>query len=293
MVAYSRLLIFWFPPEKSSGTRQIWSSAERPRQITRVLPARAIRSPDATACFCATGVPRRSWQDPAGRRVKQMDLARLRQQETAVRPTFGFSDGSTRAMAGVAAISKWIRVSEPSGSTSLICTAIPEAPAGTTSKCSGRTPTTPLPAADFSRARSAASRGAACAVRKHRDIATQFDREEIHRRRADEAGDELVRRPLVDRLGRVVLLHDAALQDHDPVGHRHGLDLVVGDEDHRRLQLLRQRLDLRPHLRRAISHRGWTSGSSNRNTCGLRTMARPMATRWRWPPESSFGLRSR
>src|SRR6266702_1168779 len=27
------------------------------------------------------------------------------------------------------------------------------------------------------------------------------------------------------------------------------------------------------------------SGSSNRNTCGSRTMARPMATRWRWPPE--------
>ncbi len=34
------------------------------------------------------------------------------------------------------------------------------------------------------------------------------------------------------------------------------------------------------------------SGSSNRNTCGWRTMARPMATRWRWPPESSRGLRS-
>ena len=29
-----------------------------------------------------------------------------------------------------------------------------------------------------------------------------------------------------------------------------------------------------------------------RNTLGLRTMARPMATRWRWPPESAFGLRS-
>ena len=35
------------------------------------------------------------------------------------------------------------------------------------------------------------------------------------------------------------------------------------------------------------------SGSSNRNTCGLRTMARPIATRWRWPPESSRGLRCR
>ncbi len=33
------------------------------------------------------------------------------------------------------------------------------------------------------------------------------------------------------------------------------------------------------------------SGSSNRNTCGWRTIARPIATRWRWPPESWRGLR--
>ena len=34
------------------------------------------------------------------------------------------------------------------------------------------------------------------------------------------------------------------------------------------------------------------SGSSNRNTEGWRTMARPIATRWRWPPDNSRGLRS-
>ena len=34
------------------------------------------------------------------------------------------------------------------------------------------------------------------------------------------------------------------------------------------------------------------SGSSNRNTCGCLTMARPIATRCRWPPDSSFGCRS-
>ena len=33
------------------------------------------------------------------------------------------------------------------------------------------------------------------------------------------------------------------------------------------------------------------SGSSNRNTAGWRTMARPIATRWRCPPESSRGER--
>ena len=30
-----------------------------------------------------------------------------------------------------------------------------------------------------------------------------------------------------------------------------------------------------------------------RKTWGSRTIARPIATRWRWPPESAFGLRSR
>ena len=34
------------------------------------------------------------------------------------------------------------------------------------------------------------------------------------------------------------------------------------------------------------------SGSSIRNTCGSRTIARPIATRWRCPPESARGLRS-
>ena len=35
------------------------------------------------------------------------------------------------------------------------------------------------------------------------------------------------------------------------------------------------------------------SGSSIRNTDGSRTIARPIATRWRWPPERLAGLRSR
>ena len=35
------------------------------------------------------------------------------------------------------------------------------------------------------------------------------------------------------------------------------------------------------------------SGSSKRKSLGVRTMARPMATRWRWPPESSAGRRAR
>ena len=32
------------------------------------------------------------------------------------------------------------------------------------------------------------------------------------------------------------------------------------------------------------------SGSSIRKACGLRTIARPIATRWRWPPDSVRGF---
>ena len=35
------------------------------------------------------------------------------------------------------------------------------------------------------------------------------------------------------------------------------------------------------------------SGSSNRKTAGWRTIARPIATRWRCPPDSSRGFLSR
>ena len=90
-------------------------------------------------------------------------------------------------------------------------------------------------------------RGAAV-LRKDRLLAAPFHRKEIHRRRADEPGDELVRRPLIDGFRRVVLLHHAVLQHHDAISHGHGLDLVMGDEDHGGLQLLRQRLDLGAHL---------------------------------------------
>jgi len=35
------------------------------------------------------------------------------------------------------------------------------------------------------------------------------------------------------------------------------------------------------------------NGSSIKNADGWRTIARPIATRWRWPPDSWPGLRSR
>src|SRR5919112_3975434 len=53
--------------------------------------------------------------------------------------------------------------------------------------------------------------------------------EEVHRGRADEAGDEQVPRLVVEIQRGVDLLEDAVLEDRDAVPHRHGLDLVVGD----------------------------------------------------------------
>ena len=49
--------------------------------------------------------------------------------------------------------------------------------------------------------------------------------------RADERGDEAVGRLVVDFLRRADLLQHAVRHDPDPVGHRQGLALVVGDVD--------------------------------------------------------------
>ena len=69
----------------------------------------------------------------------------------------------------------------------------------------------------------------------------------VHRRRADEARDEEVRRHVVEVERRADLLDAAVVHDDDLVGHGHRLDLVVGDVDRRRLQPLVQVLDLGAH----------------------------------------------
>ena len=103
--------------------------------------------------------------------------------------------------------------------------------------------------------------------------------------------DEDVGRPVIDLGRRADLLDAAVAHDDDAVGQRHRLDLVVGHEDDRGAEFWCSRL-----ISVRIWARSWASrlesGSSNRKTAGLRTMARPMATRWRWPPESCGGRRS-
>ena len=58
-----------------------------------------------------------------------------------------------------------------------------------------------------------------------------LERQEVHRRRADEVGDEHRGRPVIDFLRRAELLDDAMVHDGDLVGHRHGFHLVMRDID--------------------------------------------------------------
>ena len=72
-------------------------------------------------------------------------------------------------------------------------------------------------------------------------------RDEVHRRRADEAGDEQVIGVVVDLVRRAELLDLALVHDRDAVGQRHRLDLVMRHIDGRRLELALDVLELGPH----------------------------------------------
>src|SRR5215207_10103065 len=72
--------------------------------------------------------------------------------------------------------------------------------------------------------------------------------DEVHRRAPDKACHKYVIRLVVHDLGGRYLLHLAVLEDHDAVGHGHGLGLVVGHVDGRGADPVVQLGDLRPHL---------------------------------------------
>ena len=72
--------------------------------------------------------------------------------------------------------------------------------------------------------------------------------QEVHRRRADEPCDEHIRRTVVDIGRRAHLLDDPVMQRDDPVGHGHGLDLVMGHIDRGGAEIAVKLLDLGPHL---------------------------------------------
>jgi hypothetical protein len=102
----------------------------------------------------------------------------------------------------------------------------------------------------------------------------------------DEAGNEQIGRAVIEVERAADLFDAAAIHDDEPVGQRHGLDLVVRDVDEVAPRRWCSGLISARMATRSLASR-LESGSSNRNTFGgSRTMARPMATRWRWPPES-------
>ena len=78
--------------------------------------------------------------------------------------------------------------------------------------------------------------------------AATVGRQDVHHRAADELRDEQVGGMLIDLGRRADLLQHAVIHDGDPVGQRHGLDLVVGDVDGGRVVLEVQPLQLGAHL---------------------------------------------
>ena len=72
--------------------------------------------------------------------------------------------------------------------------------------------------------------------------------DQVHRRRADETGDENARRPGIHLERRADLLRAAGVHDDHAVREGHGLDLVVRDEEAGGAQPAVQRLQLGAHL---------------------------------------------
>ena len=130
--------------------------------------------------------------------------------------------------------------------------------ASTTVRCSGRTPSSgELP-------------GAVSADADQRlSSAGQDDRgrlavdggdlhvDEVHARRADERGDELVGRRVVELERRADLRNAPLVENDDHVGERHRLDLIVSDVDHRRAEIGMQLGESRGAFARAASRRDW------------------------------------
>ena len=101
--------------------------------------------------------------------------------------------------------------------------------------------------------------------------------EEVHLRRADEAGHEQVGGMVKDLLGRADLLDEAVLHDGRSRSPRVMASVwFVGDIDKGGVDAVAELDDLGAHLVAELGVQGWDRGSSISNTLGApRTMARP------------------
>ena len=189
---------------------------------------RAARRPEAASNRC------RCWaRDVQGQRAAQrcLEVGGHARHPVAARPRCTVS-----------------RVSAPSGSISANC------PASASRRLAGLqqqglevlapTPSTCSPSL---RSRLAGS-GSRKAPAQFGHAAAHAAGQQVHRRRAGEAGHELRGRAVVDGLRRVELHLVAALQHADAVGQGHGLGLVVRHVDDGGAEALVQALDLGAHL---------------------------------------------
>ena len=234
----------------------------------RALVAR-VEEVDPAACAARSAPPRRARRErgPRPRRRSARPPARLDADQRLAAERLDVLDASRRsARAG-------------------------PAPTSQSRVCSGRDADDHL-GRDVDRGverRAAARRARAARAPLRRSAA---DAREAHRRAADEARDERVRRPLVD-----------GVRDRRPARARRRASSRSGrpSSSPRPGRASRRRSSCRPRAgaagsptrvcARSFASR-FESGSSMRNTCGSRTSARPSATRCRCPPESARGLRS-
>ena len=113
--------------------------------------------------------------------------------------------------------------------------------------CSGRTPSTSGPAARCSRISGTAMLASRNLTARSARLEAGLEVQEIHRRRADEVGDEHAGRPIVDLLRRSDLLDPADVHDRDAIRHRHRFELVVRDIDRGRRDAVVQIAQLAAH----------------------------------------------
>ena len=186
--------------------------------------------------------------------------------------------------------------SPPSGSTAITRQRGDDSGASAPSlTSSGRTPTrscSPLCAATASRRASSGALSESASARSRRlpFSASRPDRDEVHRRHADDRRDERVDGAVVDVVGRArPAARGRSSQHADPVGHAHRLDLVVGDVDERAAELALQVLQLGAHLQpqQRVERRERLVEEIDARRADE---ARPIATRWRSPPERLAGL---
>ena len=95
----------------------------------------------------------------------------------------------------------------------------------------------------------------------------------------------------MDALGLACVLDPPVADDHAEIGQCHRLLLVVGDVDESGADALLDRLELVLHLATELEVEGAERLVEEQHRRLDHERARS-ATRWRWPPESSCGLRS-